>query len=155
MIDNPVTVKIVPEVLLVSYELRVPNNDLVPAYFDKAHTALWDFIHANNLKVIGPYMTLWHQGPEVMQDEVVEATFPIDREVEGAGPVTVFTLPETRVISYTHRGKFSDFLIAHKVLADWLEEHNLPAAQSYREVYLHHEPGDMDNSITEVQFPID
>lgn len=155
MIDNPVVIKVVPATLLVSYELRVPNNDLVPAYFDRAHTALWDFIGTNNLKVIGPYMTLWHQGPEVMENEVVEATFPIDREVEGVGLVRVFTLPETRVISYTHRGKFSDFLIAHKALTDWLKEHNLPAAKSYREVYLRHEPGEMDNSITEVQFPLE
>ena len=155
MIENPVTIKVVPATLLVSYELRVPNNDRVPAYFDTAHAALWDFIQSNNLKVIGPYMTLWHQGPEVMENEVVEATFPINREVEGAGPVRVFTLPETRVISFTHRGKFSDFLVAHKVLANWLKEHDYPAAQSYREVYLRHEPGDMDNSITEVQFPLD
>jgi effector-binding domain-containing protein len=155
MSDNTVAIKVVPATLLISYQMTVPANDQVPAYFDVAHKALRVFIKEHGLKVIGPHMTIWHQGPEVMQNEVVEATFPIDREVPGEGEVRVYTLPETLVASYTHRGKFIDFQVAHATLARWIGENGYRAAKGYREIYHHHNPADMDHSVTEVQFPVE
>lgn len=154
MSEADVVLKTVPAMLLASYQLTVPRNEQVPEYFEKAHQALWAFIKDNHLNVIGPHMTIWHQGPEVVENEVVEVTFEIDAAVTGEGKIRVYILPETQVASYVHRGDFEDFQIGHKILLKWIEDHDYRAAGGYREIYLEHNPGDLSNSATEIQFPV-
>jgi effector-binding domain-containing protein len=153
--EHTVVVKTIPAMLLVSQKLTVPSNEQVPFYFEKAHRALWAFIKAHNLKVISPHMTIWHQGPEVMKNEVVEVTFEIDAAIPGSEQIQVYTLPETQVVSFVHQGDFNDFQIGHKVLLKWIKENGYRATGGYREIYIKHDPSDLSDSVTEIQFPIE
>lgn len=141
--------------LVASYQLTVPNNDQVPFYFEKAHHQLWAFIKEHGLNVIGPHMTIWHQGPEVMENEVVEVTFAIDAAAPSHAEIQVYCLPETQVASYVHQGNFEEFQTGHKILLRWIEENGYRAAGGYREIYLKHDPADLSNSATEIQFPVE
>jgi effector-binding domain-containing protein len=154
MSEQDVVLKTVPAMLLASQKMTVPSNEQVPDYFDKAYRALWAFINEHNLKIISPHMTIWHQGPEVMKNEVVEVTFEIDATVPGNEEIQVYTLPETRVVSFVHRGNFEDFQMGHKVLLKWIEENGYRAAGGYREIYIKHDPSGLSDSVTEIQFPI-
>jgi effector-binding domain-containing protein len=155
MTGYDVVVKTVPAMLLASQKLTVPSNEQVPDYFNIAHQRLWAFIKEHNLKVIGPHMTIWHQGPEVMKNELVEVTFMIDADIPGNGEIQVYTLPETRVASFVHRGHFKDFQIGHKVLLKWIAENGYRATGGYREIYIKHDPLDLSDSVTEIQFPVE
>ena len=154
MSQDDVVLKTVPAMLLVSYKMTIPVNAQVPAYFEKAHQALWAFIKAHNLKVLGPHMTIWYQGPDVMENEVVESSFQIDSAVPGTQEVQVYTLPETLVVSFVHQGDFKEFQIGHKVVVKWIEENGYRAAGGYREIYLKHDPAHLSDSVTEIQFPV-
>ena len=155
MSEHEVVLKITPARLLAAYKLTVPSNEQVPVYFEKAHQGLWAFVKERNLKVVGPHMTIWHQGPEVMANEVVEVTFEIDAAVPGTGEIQVYTLPETQVASFVHEGKFDEFQIGHKILLEWIAENGYRAIGGYREIYLKHDPGELSNSATEIQFPVE
>lgn len=155
MSEEGVILKIVPAALLASYKMTVPRNEQVPDYFEKAHQALWAFVREKHLKVIGPHMTIWHQGPEVVENEVVEVTFEIDAAVSGEGKIQVYILPETQVAAFVHRGDFKDFQIGHRILMKWIKEHDYRATGGYREIYLEHHPRDLSHSVTEIQFPVE
>jgi effector-binding domain-containing protein len=150
-----VVLKTVPARLLASQKMTVPSNEQVPVYFEKAHRALWAFIKEHSLKVIGPHMTIWHQGPEVMKNEVVEVTFEIDAAIPGNEEIQVYILPETLVVSCVHQGNFEDFQRGHKVLLKWIEENGYRATGGYREIYIKHDPSDLSASVTEIQFPVE
>jgi effector-binding domain-containing protein len=155
MSENDVVLKTASARLLASYKMTVPSNEQVPDYFETAHQALWAFVNEHALKVIGPHMTIWHQGPEVVKNEVVEVTFEIDASVPGNGEIRVYILPETQVASYVHQGNFQEFQTGHKILLKWIEENGYRATGGYREIYLKHDPGDLSNSATEIQFPVE
>jgi len=155
MSETGVVLKTVPAMLLASYKLTVPSNEQVPIFFAKAHQALWAFVKAHQLQVVGPNMTIWHQGPEVMENEVVEVTFEIDAAVPDQGKIRVYTLPETQVASYVHQGDFEEFQIGHQILLKWIAENGYRATGGYREIYLKHDPSNLRDSATEIQFPVE
>jgi effector-binding domain-containing protein len=155
MSEYDVVIKTVPAMLLASQKMTVHSNEQVPDYFEKAHQALWAFIKEHNLKVLSPHMTIWHQEPEVMKNEVVEVTFEIDAAIPGNEEILVYTLPETRVVSFVHQGNFEDFQIGHKVLLKWIEENGYRATGGYCEIYIKHDPSDLSDSVTEIQFPVE
>jgi effector-binding domain-containing protein len=54
-----------------------------------------------------------------------------------------------------HQGNFEDFQIGHKVLLKWIEENGYRATGGYREIYIKHDPSDLSDSVTEIQFPVE
>lgn len=148
---SDVIVKTAPALLLVSHQMTIPRNEQVPDYFDRAHTLLRAFIADHALKVVGPHMTIWHQGPEVVENEVVEVTFEVDRPVPGDDSIRVVALPAVRVVSATHQGPFSEFTSAHTLLTAWMKEHGKKPTGGYREIYHRHDPSNRSDSITEIQ----
>jgi effector-binding domain-containing protein len=155
MTEHDVILKTAPGMLLAAQKMTVPRNEQVFGYLSQAFQELWAFVRDNNLRVMGPHMTIWHQGPEVLENEVVEAALEIEAAVPGKGKIQVYTLPETPVASFVHRGKFEDFQIGHKILTRWIAENPYRAAGGYREIYTKHDPSDMSNSVTEIQFPVE
>jgi len=100
-------------------------------------------------------MTIWHQGPDVIENEVVEITLEIDTVVPSQGDIHVYILPETLVAYYVHRGNFKDFQIGHKILSNWVDVNSYCTTGGYREIYLKHDSSYLSNSETEIQFPVE
>lgn len=150
-----VQLKTTPSMLVVSYKMTIPTNDVVPDYFDKTHHVLHEFIAENELKVLGPFMSIWHQSPDVMKNEVVEGVFEIDRSVSGAGDIVVYKVPETLVAFITHKGDFEDLVLAHKALQSWMENNGYKFNGGYREIYHKNDPKDKRNTETEIQYHVE
>jgi DNA-binding transcriptional MerR regulator len=150
-----VVLKTVPEMLLASCKVTIPSNDQVPEYLGMAYGALWDFVKANALTPQSPHLAIWHQAAEVVENEVAEAAVEIDRNIPGSDKVQVYTLPETQVVSYVHEGNFEDFQIGHPILLKWIEENGYRVAGAYREIYIRHDPNNLAETSTEIQYPVE
>ena len=155
MSNYSVQIKTTPSMLVASYKMTIPTNEVVPDYFDKAHHALHDFISENKLSINGPFRSIWHQSPDVMENEVVEGTFEIDRLVASAGDVVVYKVPETLVASLIHKGDFDELVLAHKALQAWMETNGYKFNGGYREIYLKNDPNNMSKSETEIQYHVE
>ena len=153
--EYDVVLKTVPPMLVASCKVTIPTNDQVPQYLDTAYHNLWNFIKEHSLKTLSPHMTLWHQAAEVVENEVVEAMIVVDRKAPNTVEVQVYTLPETRVVSFVHHGNFDGFQIGHTVLLKWIEENGYRVGGGYRELYLKHDPTNLNDSTTEIQYPIE
>jgi effector-binding domain-containing protein len=154
MSNYSVEVKTIPSMLVASYKMTIPTNDVVPMYFNKAHHALHDFISDHGLKILGPFISIWHQGPDVMKNEVVEGIFEIDKVVSGTGEVQVYKTSETLVATLIHTGEFEELVLAHQALQEWIEINGYKFNGGYREIYLKNDPEDMSNSETEIQYHV-
>jgi hypothetical protein len=81
MFQSDVVLMTVPAMLLAARKMIVPRNEQVPDYLGNAFQELWAFVREHDLKVMGPHMTIWHQGPEVLENEVVEAAVEVDTAI--------------------------------------------------------------------------
>lgn len=155
MSDYDVVLKTVPATLIASCQVTIPTNDQVPQYLGEAYGAVWGYIKEAGAKDVGPNMAVWHQAAEVHANEVAEAAVPIDRQLPGTDRVKVYQLPQTQVAAAVHQGEFENFQRLHTVLLKWIEENNYRIVGPYREVYISHDPNNLANSATEVQYPIE
>lgn len=150
-----IVLKTVPSIRVVSRRVTVPTNDQVPVYLDSAYMAVYEYIHQQGAKKIGPAFTVWHSPADVYVNEDVEAVLPIDRALPGTEVVKVYELPQTQVASVVHHGDFSDFQQGHIALMKWIEDNGYRIAGPYREIYIHHDHQNLSDSTTEIQFPVE
>jgi DNA-binding transcriptional MerR regulator len=155
MSDYDVVLKTVPATLIASCTVTIPTNDQVPQYLGEAYGQVWNYIKGAGAKDLGPNMAVWHQAAEVHANEVAEAAVPIDRTLPGNDRVKVYELPQAQVVSAVHQGEFENFTRLHTVLLKWIEDHNYRIVGPYREIYIHHNPDNMAESATEVQYPVE
>ena len=154
MSDDTVELLTTPSMLVASYKMTIPTNDSVPVYFERAHHALHDFISTNGVKVLSPFFSIWHQSPDVVENEVVEAVFEIDKLISSADAVQVYKVPETLVASLVHKGEFEELILAHKTLGAWISANGYTFNGGYREIYHKNDPKDMSKSETEIQYHV-
>ena len=155
MPDYDVVLKTIPPLLIASRTVTIPTNDQVPQYLNPAFGEAWNYVKENGAKETGPSMALWHQGAEILANEVAEAAFPIDRMLPGTDRVKVYELPQTQVASAVHHGAFENFVQLHGALLTWIEANGYHVVGPYREIYIKHDPENMSDSATEVQYPIE
>ncbi len=155
MPDYEVILKTVPPTLIASRKVTIPTNDQAPQYLDPAWQAVFSHIAEQGAKDSGACLSLWHQSPEILANEVAEAAVPIDRSIPSSDLVQVYTLPPTQVASTVHHGNFADFTQAHTALLRWIEANGYRIVGAYRELYLQHDHNNMGDTATEVQFPVE
>jgi DNA-binding transcriptional MerR regulator len=155
MPNYDVVLKTVPPTLIVSCKVTIPTNDQVPQYLGMAYGKTWDYLKQNGAKDTGPSLALWHQPAEVHAGEVAEAAVPIDRMLPGTDDVKVYELPKTQVASAVHHGAFENFQAVHTALLKWIEANNYHIVGPYREIYINHDPNNMAEAATEIQYPIE
>lgn len=109
MSDDTVELLTTPSMLVASYKMTIPTNDSVPVYFERAHHALRYFISTNGVKVLSPFFSIWHQSPDVVENEAV---FEIDKPISSTDAVQVYKVPETLVASLVHKGEFEELGLA-------------------------------------------
>ncbi len=156
MPDYEVVLKIVPPILIASRTVTIPTNDQVPQYLDAAYRETWEHINKHGAKSAPPCaFAVWHQPADVSANEQAEAAVPIDRVIPGSDRVQVYELPQTQVAAVVHHGDFENFQQGHTALLKWIEENGYRSLGHYRELYIHHDPADLANSTTEIQYPVE
>jgi DNA-binding transcriptional MerR regulator len=155
MPNYEVVLKTVAPMLIASRTVTIPTNDQVPKYLNPAFGAASSYAEGQGAKFTGPCFAIWHQGADVLANEVAEAVFPIDRMLPGSDEVKVYQLPETQVAAAVHHGAFENFVQLHGALLSWIESNGYHVAGHYREIYLGHTTGNMDETATEVQYPVE
>ncbi len=155
MSDYDVVLKTVAPLLIASRKVTIPANDQVPAYLDSAYGEVYGYIKTQGAKDTGSCFAVWHQPAAVLANEVAEAAVPIDHAVPSSDSVQVYELPQAQVASAVHHGPFENFVQLHAVLLDWIEANGYRVMGTYREIYMNHNPNDMNDSATEVQYPVE
>lgn len=149
-----VVLKTAPAAWVASCRVTIPTNDQVPAYLNPAFMEVYNFVHQGGAKDIAPCLALWHTPTDVYANEIAEALVPIDRPLPPAGRVQVYELPATQVAAVVHHGDFSDFTQGHSALLKWIEENGYQIVGPFREIYINHNPENLADSTTEIQFPV-
>lgn len=153
MTNYEIVLKTVKPMLVASQRMIVPTNDQVPAYLGRAYDAVCAHMDKHSLKPTGPCFTVWYSLPQ-MENEDVEAAFPIDREIPSGEQVQVHTLPEAYVASAVHHGNFDNFTQAHAAILKWAEANGYQPLDQYREIYIVGPGQDPGNTTTEVQIAV-
>ena len=150
-----VVLKTLPAMLVAARRVTIPTNDQVPDFLGPAIMETYEFVRQSGARDTGPCLAVWHQAAEVLENEVAEAIVPIDRAVPGTERVAVYELPSAQVAAVVHSGPFEDFTQEHTTVLRWIEANGYRIAGPYREVYIRHDPDDMANSATEIQYPVE
>ena len=155
MPDYEVVLKTVAPMLVASRRITIPTNDQVPDYLNPAFEEVFSYVSEQGLKPSSSHLALWHTTADTYTDEDVEALVPVARTLPGTERVNVYELPQIQVASVVHHGDFSDFTQTHVALHKWVEDNSYRVTGPYREIYLEHDPDDLSNSTTEVQYPVE
>ena len=155
MTNYDVVLKTVAPILIASRKVTIPTNDQVPVYLDAAYGEVYNHIHTQGAKDMGSCFALWHQPAAVLANEEAEAAVPVDHLVPGTDRVKVYELPQTQVASAVHQGDFENFTQLHAVLLSWNEANHYRVVGPYREIYFKHDPNNMNESATEIQYPVE
>lgn len=139
---------------VVSRRITIPNNHQAPGYLGEAFHEVWEYIHKHNGVSAGPNSTIWHQGPDVVTNEVVETIVPVTEILTTTDRIICYELKATLVASAVHNGDFEEFTQLHPAILRWVKEQGYETLGGYREIYIKHDPDNFSDSITEVQFPI-
>lgn len=155
MPDYDVVLKTVPAFTIASRRVTIPTNDQVPLYLGQAFEETWTYIKMQGAKDTGPGLALWHQSADILANEEAEAAVPIDRALPGTDRIQVYTLPPTQVVAAVHHGEFENFQRVHAALLKWIEDNHYHIVGPYREIYILHNPKNLAESATEVQYPVE
>ena len=150
-----VVIKNALSMLVASRRVTIPTNDQVPQYLGPAYREVYDYVREWGAKDAGPCFALWHSPADVYENEDAEAVVPIDRPLQGTDRVKVYELPSTQVAAVVHQGKFEDFTQGHAAILEWVDANGYQIVGPYREIYIKHEKGDLAESTTEIQFPVE
>jgi DNA-binding transcriptional MerR regulator len=155
MPNYDVVIKTVPAMLVASRRVTIPTNDQVPQYLDPAFTETYDYVRRQGAKDTGPCLALWHSPADVYENEDAEAIVPIDRQLKGTDRVKVYELLATQVASVVHQGNFEEFTQGHAALLEWIDANEYKIVGPYREIYIKCEKGNLADTTTEIQFPVE
>lgn len=155
MPDYEVVLKTVAPTLVASRRVTIPTNDQVPDHLNPAFDEAFGYLREQGVEPSGPHFALWHTSADTLADEDAEALVPLDRALPGTERVKVYELPQVQVAAVVHHGDFSTFTQTHVALLRWTEENGYRVAGPFREIYLEHDPDDLSDSTTEVQYPVE
>lgn len=155
MPDYEVVLETVSPMLVASRRVTIPTNDQVPEYLNPAFKEAFNFLNEQGVKPSGSHFALWHTSADTHTDEDAEAAVPVDKPVPSTERVKVYELPQVQVASVVHHGDFSDFTQTHVALLGWIEANSYRVSGPFREIYLGHDPADLTDSTTEVQYPVE
>ena len=148
-----INLKTTPSIFVVSRRITIPTNDQAPGYLGEAFHEVWEHIQQHNGIAVGTNLTIWHQEPEVVTNEIVEACVPVTALLPSSDRIQCYELRSSMVASAIHTGDFDEFAQLHPLILTWVKKQGYELQGGYREIYLKHDPADFSDSITEVQFP--
>lgn len=152
MAEFDVALKNVSPLLVATCTVTIPTNDLAADYLDGAYKATFDHLSTYKAKAAGPCFAIWHQGSEVLENEIAEAGVPIDHQIASSEEVKVYDLPAILAASVVVQGGVEKLSQMHTALHQWMETQQYETAGSYREIY--HTAPDCEHPVIEVQYPV-
>jgi len=152
MADFDVALKNVSSLLVATCTVTIPTNDQAAEYLGCAYKETFDHLNASGAKAAGPCFALWHQGSEILENEVAEAGVPIDHRIAPSEQVKVYELPSTLAASVVVQGGVEKLSQMHTALHQWMETEQYQTAGPYREIY--HTAPDSEHPVMEVQYPV-
>lgn len=155
MPNYDVILKTIPATIVATRHITIPTNDQVPQYLDAALCEAYNYVIEQCIKPIAPCFAIWHQSAEILENEVVDAAVPINQLLPSTDRIQVYELPQTQVAAAVHHGDFEDFTQLHTVLLKWIEDNQYRIVGSYREIYIQHDRNNMNETTTEVQYPVE
>jgi effector-binding domain-containing protein len=111
---------------------------------------------ANFVKIVGPFMTVYHDHEYKEQDADLEVAVPITGKVTLSDPsFEVKNLPRRKVASLVHKGSYETIGPAYAKLYDYVVKSGLELSGPMMDVYLN-DPNTVepDEILTEIQAPI-
>ncbi|GAP19885.1 MerR family transcriptional regulator [Leptolinea tardivitalis] len=105
----------------------------------------------------GPAFCLYHDDHHADENMNIECCLPISRKIPAAG-FKFSTLPGKRMATIMHKGDYSTIWKAYQKIVDYLNKKDFPIVPPSREIYLRGKgkilPGNPENYLTEIQFPV-
>lgn len=111
---------------------------------------------ANYVKIVGPFMTIYHDLEYKEEDADLEVAVPITGKVTLSDPsFEVKNLPKRKVASLVHKGSYETIGMAYKNLYEYIMKNGLEMAGSMMDIYLN-DPNtvESDDILTEIQAPV-
>ena len=150
-------VKEVPETRVISKRDKGPIGETIGRIIGE----LMAVIHmpenqANFVKIVGPFMTLYHDQEYKEHDADLELAVPITGKVTLSDPsIEVKNLPRRRVASLVHKGSYETIGPAYAKLYDYVVRSGLELSGPMMDVYLN-DPNTVepDEILTEIQAPV-
>jgi effector-binding domain-containing protein len=108
------------------------------------------------VKIVGPFITLYHDHEYKEQDADLELAVPITGKVTLSDPsIEVKNLPRQRVVSLVHKGSYETIGTAYAKLYDYVVKSGLELSGPMMDVYLN-DPNTVepDEILTEIQAPV-
>jgi len=155
MPDYDAVIKTVESQQIASIREIIPTQDKVGPILDRNFDGVANYIAEHGAKIAGPGIAVWHDDGPKDTNMDVEAALPIDRPLMGNNSVKIYELPVEQMACVIHRGNFSGFPQAYEAIVTWIKSNGYRIAGSNREVYLQHDRSAPDDSVTEIQFPIE
>ncbi|HKZ68695.1 MAG TPA: MerR family transcriptional regulator [Anaerolineales bacterium] len=155
MPDYEVILKQVEPMLVASRRIRIPTNDQVPDFIGPAFDEAIGYAQKQGAKWAGPCFAVWHTSVDTLEDEDAEVVMPIDRHLPGNDRVQVYELSGGLMASVVHQGNFDNFTQGHLALLKWIEANGYRVVGPFREIYHKHDHKNLNDTITEVQMPVE
>lgn len=152
MSEFDVALKTVSPILVASCEVTIPTNDQAGDYLERAFAEVGNHMKAHGAKMAGPCCAIWHQGAEILENEVAEAAMPLDHSIPEGDSVRVYELASAQMASVIHNGSLDSLPQMHAALLQWMETEQYRSAGPYREVY--HDINGAGTPVIEVQYPV-
>jgi DNA-binding transcriptional MerR regulator len=152
IIPEPVgdlAIKEVPDIFVASIQYKGRYEDI-----DQHMTRLFGIFGS---VANGPPFCLYHDEHHADENMNIECCIPITRKMPAAG-INYFTLPGAQMVTIMHKGDYIHIWKAYQKIVDYLNKKDFPIQPPSREIYLRGKgkilPGDPENYLTEIQFPI-
>jgi effector-binding domain-containing protein len=122
---------------------------------------LMDVIHmpenqSNFVRIVGPFMTIYHDHEYKEQDADIEVAIPITGKVTLTDPsFQVKNFQKKKVASLIHKGSYETIGMAYAKLHNYILENELDLSGPMMDVYLN-DPNTVepDEILTEIQAPV-
>ena len=151
------SVKEVPRIRVISKRDKGPIGETI----GKLIGELMGVIHmpenqANFVKIVGPFMTIYHDHEYKEQDADLEVAVPVTGKLTLSDPsFEVKNLPKRRVASLVHKGSYEIIGMMYGKLYEYIMKSGLEMSGPMIDVYLN-DPNtvDPDEILTEIQAPV-
>ncbi|NVM23620.1 MAG: MerR family transcriptional regulator [Desulfobacterales bacterium] len=111
---------------------------------------------ANLVRIVGPFMTMYHDHEYKEQDADIEVAVPITGKVNLGDPsFEVKNLPKRKVASLVHKGSYETIGMAYAKLHEYVTKNGLEMSGPMMDIYLN-DPNIVkpDEILTEIQAPV-
>ncbi len=141
----------------------LPGYDTAPQHWEKSSREIEDYLKEKNIRLEGPWFTLYHD-PEYTERNIdvemavgIESINPRRLADHERRRVTVRRLPAMETVaSVLHTGDFDTISQAYAAVFEWVERNNYKVAGPVREIYLDELNSDgMACRMVEVQAPVE